>query len=646
VPVTHSKFATMLRYFTMILLVLVLGFSQTPPSYAQAPATSGPILGIDFSGGKEWFNVSRPLVSKDFQGRVLVLDFWTYACINCIHQIPELKKLEQHFGDKIAVVGVHSAKFPNEKDSEQIARAIARYGIQHPVLNDANYAVWQRYRAQGWPTIAILNTEGELRFHAAGEISFEIMRNAVDGVLKEQKAPQNPVPLPLALSKKAYSTGALAFPAKMVASQSSYFVANPGKNQILEFDFKGKIKRTFGSPAPGFTDGSGDTAQFRSPQGLCLRNNNKELAVADTDNHAVRSIDLTTGVTSTLFSEGNEPGSAMKRNDMRSPWAVACVDDVLYIAMAGTHQLGKLALEGKTWKYSIAVGSGDEGIGDGLAANATLAQPSALQFDLQKNLLYFIDSETSSLRVLDMKSREVSTLIGKGLFDFGKVDGDKGKARMQHPLDISLLPNGNLIIADSFNHALRLFDIPTQKLSTIPTSVKLEEPAGVMVSGNKIFVSSTNAHQIYVGELSQLEHALSGIKPLELSEFPEADSQNTRTFLPNKDTVKSDKLKLLLGETFTLRFKISLPNGQKFNEQFPASVVLPGGKRLGWFPGVHDEMTIETTGMKGGDAEIAATFAYCPKENPTSCKLRSVVWPVTLDSKKGAKSIVLEYQEK
>ena len=92
-----------------------------------------------------WFNTDKPLSLKQLKGRIVILDFWTYCCINCLHILPNLKYLEQKYKDSLTVIGVHSAKFDNEKETENIHQAILRYDIEHPVVVDNNFRLWQEY---------------------------------------------------------------------------------------------------------------------------------------------------------------------------------------------------------------------------------------------------------------------------------------------------------------------------------------------------------------------------------------------------------------------------------------------------------------------------------------------------------------------
>jgi thiol-disulfide isomerase/thioredoxin len=126
----------------------------------------GPAPALD--GGIEWINAAGPIDLKDLRGKFVLLDFWTYCCINCMHVLPELKKLEQKYPNNVVVIGVHSAKFDTEQDSDSIRQAVMRYEIEHPVVNDANHKIWDRYFCQSWPSMSIARrTAGAFRLGAS-----------------------------------------------------------------------------------------------------------------------------------------------------------------------------------------------------------------------------------------------------------------------------------------------------------------------------------------------------------------------------------------------------------------------------------------------------------------------------------------------
>src|SRR5215475_7196021 len=128
----------------------------------------------EITGGRGWLNTDKPLSLAALKGKVVLLDFWTYGCINCIHIIPDLKKLEAKYPNQLVVIGVHSAKFLNEKGTENIRQAILRYEIEHPVVNDKDFEIWQSYTARSWPTLVLINPKGKEVGRHSGEGIYDI----------------------------------------------------------------------------------------------------------------------------------------------------------------------------------------------------------------------------------------------------------------------------------------------------------------------------------------------------------------------------------------------------------------------------------------------------------------------------------------
>ena len=121
------------------------------------PILDGQIYAPEFPKGLDWLNSDSALQISDFKGKFILLDFWTFCCINCMHVIPELKALEHKYADELVVIGVHSAKFTNEQGTANIRQAILRYGISHPVVNDKDFRIWDEYAVRAWPTLILIN---------------------------------------------------------------------------------------------------------------------------------------------------------------------------------------------------------------------------------------------------------------------------------------------------------------------------------------------------------------------------------------------------------------------------------------------------------------------------------------------------------
>lgn len=467
------------------------------PQAAQAASKGYEVL---FDAKNEWLNASRALTSEDASGRLVLLDFWTYGCINCMQIVPDLKKLEKEFGDKLLVVGVHSAKFQGEKGSERILSAAKRFGLEHPVINDSNFDVWDQFEVNAWPTQILLDGKGEEVARYRGEGHYEKIRADIAKNIGDAK-PESKTTL-ASLKAADEKTGSLKFPARLGFGDTPWgellFVADSGNNRIIGATLDGKIKVTIGSGTEGAGDGDFATASFNHPRGFGVVKGG--IYIADTNNHLIRYADFATGTVTTVAGTGKQGYARDAKDDkaletpMASPWDVEMLADgkTLSIAMAGTHQLWTLDTAAKT--VSVLAGTGKESIDDGNADKSSLSQPSGLA--PSGDTLYFVDAETSSLRKLE--KGQVKTLIGTGLFDFGLVDGTYPKAMMQHAqgLDVDA---GRVVIADTYNNTLRLYDIASGKLTTANVEKDaLDEPGDVLQLNGKMFIADTNHHRIAV----------------------------------------------------------------------------------------------------------------------------------------------------
>jgi thiol-disulfide isomerase/thioredoxin len=477
-----------------LLLAALLTFAPrqgmaAEPGYALLPA----------GGAGGWLNVTRPLNDDDMKGRLVLLDFWTYGCINCIQIVPDLEYLENKYGEKLLVVGVHSAKFDGEKGNERIEAAARRFGLKHPVINDSDFAIWNAFGVRAWPTQILLDAHGKEIARYSGEGHRAEIDAAIQKSLKDLPAPHD-IMTDLVAAMDHDST--LLFPGHMAAADKTpwgpvIFVADAGHHRVLAIADDGTVKAVIGSGKRGEADGKFAAAQFDNPRGVAVAGN--ILYIADTGNHMLRQADLTTGMVKTLAGTGkrgvdrtikSEPGL---KTSLASPWDVELIDDGkrVAIAMAGLHQLWAYDIAAGT--VSVIAGTGAERIDDGPALRSTLSQPSGLS--LYNGDLYFVDAESSALRVMDAGGN-VRTLIGTGLFDFGHVDGTYPLAMMQHPQGLAA-SDGRIVIADTYNDALRVYYTATKKLGTVTLPPgTLSEPGDVILRGDTAIVSDTNHHTL------------------------------------------------------------------------------------------------------------------------------------------------------
>ena len=326
----------------------------------------GPIHAPELTGAVAWLNVPAPLSLQALRGKVVLLDFWTYGCINCIHVLPDLQRLEARFGHELVVIGIHAAKFTNEKATENIRQIIRRYGIRHPVANDAEFRIWRAYAVRAWPSRVIIDPAGYLVGAASGEGNYEGFEDAIAAVVKvfDERGEIDRRPIDLALETDVQPSTPLLFPGKVLADGDRLFVADSNHHQVVVLGRDGRTLERIGSGRPGSSDGSFESAAFRTPQGLALAGG--RLFVADTGNHLVRAVDLGARTVSTVAGTGRqctweESGGRATGVALNSPWDVAVAGPLLFIAMAGPHQVWMMDVErGVIWPVrGLGPGSAD-----------------------------------------------------------------------------------------------------------------------------------------------------------------------------------------------------------------------------------------------------------------------------------------------
>ncbi len=622
----------------------------TPTPSTTQPSFAGSAPAPEFPPGLDWLNTPTPLTLGDLRGKVVLLDFWTYGCINCIHIIPDLQRLEREFPDTLVVIGVHSAKFTNEASTENIRRIVQRYGLTHPVINDSDFAVWQAWGANAWPTIALIDPAGNVVGTMAGEGVYEVVEPVVSSLMVEFGAAGQLDRRAIDLSVERAPATLLSFPGKVLVDGDKLFIADTNHNRIVVSDLDGTVTEVIGGGERGYVDGYLRTALFSHPQGLAVSEDGATLFVADTGNHVVRQVDFSTGSVTTLAGTGRQgsyppTGGRATETDLNSPWDLERDGRVLYIAMAGSHQIWAADLDGGT--VEPVAGSASEGTRNGAAETAELAQPSGLALDGQR--LYFADSESSAVRYLDFSSNEVGVVAGSddGLFDFGDQDGVGTEARFQHPLGVAI-DRGSVWVADTYNSKIKRIDPSTGEVVTLaggrgwqdgPTPL-FDEPGGIAASGGVLYVADTNNHSIRVvdeetGFASTL--ILSG-----LERYVTAREGSPVVNLPQAVVAEGS------GEVV---LDVALPEGFKVNEEAPSRFewsvtgdiatieATPGPIAGPTFP-----MVLPATFRRGsGTISIDMSLVYCEVERESICLLDQVrfVLPVVVGS--GGSSIPVDY---
>lgn len=568
--------------------------------------------------GRRWLNTGGEDVTlAGLRGRIVVLDFWTFCCVNCLHALDELRPLEAEFGDVLTIIGVHSPKFLHEADPAAVEAAVERYDVTHPVLDDPELTTWDAYAARAWPTLAVVDPDGFVVARMAGEGHgpglAALVRELVDthgDRLRRGDDPYVPPPAP---------DTALRFPGKVVALPGGTFlVSDTAHHQLVELgpDLETEVRR-IGAGERGLTDGAAATARFSEPQGLLVLPAGDAVLVADTVNHAVRRVDLADGTVSTLAGTGEQlrervaVGAASA--PLSSPWDLAWWGGTVVVAMAGPHQLW--TVDPATGEARVLAGTTNEGLRDGALDEAFFAQPSGLAAG-PDGTLWVADSEISALRrVGDGPGAAVATAVGQGLFEFGHRDGPAARALLQHPLGVCVLPDGSVAVADTYNGAVRRFDPATNLVSTLAEG--LAEPSDLLVDGETLVVVESAAHR-----LVRL--------PVPAGSLVSGAAHVVR------------RTPTVLAPDVALRIGFAPPTGQHLDDRYgdptsltvaadPPSLLLSGG---GTATGLTRELRLDP-GVGGGVLQVAVTAAACddPSDGFAACHRYQQDWgiPVTVD---------------
>jgi DNA-binding beta-propeller fold protein YncE len=467
----------------------------------------------ELTDGTAWINTDKPVsIHKDLKGKIVILDFWTFCCINCIHTLPDLAKIEDTYGKQVVVVGVHSAKFDAEKKTENIRKAVLRYQIRHPVVNDPEMKIWDAYGCSSWPSLALIDPEGNFVKMFQGEGNYEDLDRAVQFLIKRHRRNNtlNETPIHFALEKELEHP--LSFPGKVLADAKSkrLFIADSTNHRVVVTDLAGNKIAVAGLGEPGNVDGAFNKAQFNDPQGMCLKD--EVLYVADRKNHQIRALDLKEKTVTTVAGTGEQDrgnrgiGGPARRTGMNSPWDLLLgPDGQIYIAMAGSHQIWTLDL--KEDRLDLYAGDGRENIQDGTLLSALFAQPSGLTTNGKE--IFVADSEVSAIRGVSLGGRGgVRTIVGKGLFKFGDKDGKGDEVLLQHALGVQYV-DGKLYVADTYNSKIKVLDPETAECRTFVggdkggwlTDPTFNQPGGLSYADGKLYVADTNASRIRVVDL-------------------------------------------------------------------------------------------------------------------------------------------------
>lgn len=670
----------------ILLLIVLTGCARSPSPLptevatdATAAATSSPlpeeedtvptrsyagkIPAPEFPPNLDWLNTGRPLTLAQLKGKVVLLDFWTYGCVNCMHIIPDLKKLEAKYANELVVIGVHSAKFSNEAETDNIRRVILRYELAHPVVNDDEFAVWQLYGATAWPTLVLIDPEGKVIGSHAGEGGFDLFDEVIGSVVAafDARGLLDRTPLPLILERENQADSPLRFPGKVLADAAGnrLFIADSNHNRIVVTDLTGTVLAVIGGGVAGLRDGDYRTARFFRPQGLALADENT-LYVADTENHAIRRVDLGTGLVRTVAGTGEQAYMTMERGPalgtaLNSPWDVLYARDRLYIAMAGQHQV---------WVYDPGAeevfryaGTGREELKDGPRLTGGLNQPSGLASDGLN--LYIADSEASAIRTAGLTADgRLGTVVGVGLFDFGDVDGVGDKVRLQHPLGVAF-QDDRLYVADTYNSKIKVINPKKRESLTLfggegggwrdGAQPLFDEPGGISVAGNLLYIADTNNHVIRVANLKEKT-----VSTLVLVDNDGLLTRAATTDAPTGKIVALDEQTVAPGAG-VVQLDVTLPAGYKLNDLAPFSMSWRSADAAVTFAAaasdqriVHPDFPLSLPAtFQPGETTLTADIVvyYCTAATEQLCLIEQVrlLLPVTVRADAPAAPLTVAY---
>ena len=445
----------------------------------------------------QWINTKQPLHLSELRGKIVLLHFWTSGCIHCMHMMPDLKYLENKYRDNLVIIGIHSPRFPHDKLKSCVRKAINRFHIRHPVAHDPIMRVWTKYGIKAWPAIVFIDAEG----FVVGKLSGEGRRRQLDQLILEHinKAELKGIlnNQMISVLKQREPESVLSFPGKIFVTENHLYISDSGHNRVIEVNHFGRVMRSFGSGSQGLLDGDANEASFDNPQGLVKISN--YLYVADTGNHAIRRIDLQTNEVLTIAGNGktgenidgeqSDPASV----SLNSPWDICSHGSDLYIAMAGWHQIWKFDLMENT--LALVSGNGISDLKDGSSKVGSMAQPSGLS--VGDYALYVADAQSSSIRIVRLPGGQISTLVGKSVAVSGDKDGGWSQARLQHPQAVvSNIKHGRIYIADTYNNKIKLMDENSKGIKTIDSQDFLDEPSGLSLNGDTLWIANTNKHEI------------------------------------------------------------------------------------------------------------------------------------------------------
>jgi DNA-binding beta-propeller fold protein YncE/thiol-disulfide isomerase/thioredoxin len=614
----------------------------------------------EFPDDLQWLNTDRPLYLRELRGKLVLLDFWTYGCINCLHILPDLKRLEAKYARELAVIGVHTAKYGNEAVLANLHQAIRRYDIQHPVINDHESRVWSAYRVSGWPTQILIDPNGHVLQGFIGEYHDQRLDRLIADTIalhRQRGTLRDAAPLSTMTSPSEPDTP-LRYPGKVLADavSSHLWIADTQHHRVILSDLDGNLLAVVGRGAAGSADGDFASATFRQPQGLALQGG--QLYVADTGNHLVRRVDLATQRVDTVAGTGvrarefNVPGYG-RAAQLNSPWDLHSQGNSLYIAMAGMHQIWRLDLE--TTYVEPFAGTGREALIDDVHSDAAFGQPSGLSGDGRH--LYVADTEVNAVRAVSLAPNGMTaTLAGGGLFTFGDRDGVGREAQLQHPLGIAAAAGG-VYVADTYNHKIKRLETSTGHLTTVAgtgtagwrdgaaAQAQFGEPGGISAVAGQLYVADTNNHRVRVVNLNTYVVTTLPLHGLTLPEdIPSAPSGEEEL----TEVLRLSEQSLPASVRTAMHIALHAPAGWQVNARAPGLLAVTVKGRGVGVPDAYTkkilrpmppelEVPVETA-PAGVAALLRVDLKYvlCRKGDQAVCVPRQIAWEVPVRSRSQA----------
>ncbi len=440
-----------------------------------------------------WLNAA-PSTLQDHAGRPLVLAFVNAASVWCVQRLLEVLQWQARNPGRLQLLVVQVPRFDFEREPQPALKLLRRHGVTAPILLDAQWEAWRRFGIEAWPTLLLLDAQGQERERlvgAAGDLERSLSA-LCEGLAQPRDEDLRPV-----AETNVEPRLPLRFPAGLAASADRLYVADTGHHRILECTHGGRVLRQFGVGSADLVNGPAADCAFNRPHGLALER--EMLYVADTGNHAVRRIHLPSGQVDTLCGTGRagDPVAGVLSqpwdSPLNHPLDIAIADNQLHIAMAGDNHV---------WSYDLGIrslrwraGAGAVEVRDGGGHLAAFAQPCSVVAVQQ--VLYVCDALGSAIRSVQLRGDVVQTLVGQGPWEFGNADGSRARAHLQYPQAIAMGSESPLLwIADAGNGCLRMLRLGGGDLTTVNLPRRLHGPAALAVAAGAVWIAETDAHAI------------------------------------------------------------------------------------------------------------------------------------------------------